>query len=77
MIHLALTPPNHAILYPMIVYHTFSSGIEHLSRSRGARLRGRKATQRSKKGFEKVLGTVLGKLRGPNWGLLLYQRVPH
>ena len=27
----------------------------------GARLRGRTATQRSKKGYEKVLGRVLGK----------------
>ena len=42
----------------------------------GARLRGRTATQRFKKGSEKVLGTVLGRVlrrvlrRGPAMGFL-------
>ena len=44
----------------------------------GAHLKGRTATQRSKKGSEKVLGRVLGKgrrvvRRGPAVGFTVYQ----
>ena len=40
---------------------TGPSSSHQLTDSLGARLRGRMATQRSKKGSEKVLGRVLGK----------------